>query len=137
VTTDSRIPNLDAAAIDLALTRYLASDDPQFSDVRTWARYHHALPLIVDMGGCIALRPTGELISFDWDNEKEATLDVGPYNTHIARGVGSRKYPEIDGLAPVRPAQAKTCPLCGGSGSPEPGASNVVCRCGGLGWVPL
>ncbi len=123
--------------IEQALAAYLSRDDPPgHEDVHHWARFHNALPLILDMGGCIALRTNGELISFAWDHEENALPEIDPYNEHIARAVGSRKYPEILGLAPVRGADASACTFCGGSGVLRPGIPNLVCRCGGLGWVP-
>jgi hypothetical protein len=40
----------------------------------------------------------------------------------------------------TRPADAKTCPSCGGnravSGLPEALAGRIVCQCGGSGWLP-
>jgi hypothetical protein len=105
------------------------------------ARLHQVLPLWTDMGGCIALRPSGQLVFFAWD-DPEKLEPVGAAEAHdlrmvhAARAVGSRRFPSIAGLAPVRDSSARVCPFCGGSGKLVFVPDNIVCECGGLGWVP-
>ena len=52
-------------------------------------------------------------------------------------GAASRRFPLATWFIP-RVDRAAVCASCGGSGQtslPEPIASKVRCRCGGLGWV--
>ncbi len=128
---------VESEQVERALAAYLAQAEPaHHADLRRWASFHHALPIIADMGGCVALRPDGTFIAFTWDRETELDPDLSPYNVHIARGVASRKFPTIVGLSPLRSGNSVTCPRCGGTGTPEPSHLNVICYCGGLGWVP-
>jgi hypothetical protein len=129
-------PSVVPAEVEAALMRFLADNEPDPTDVKRIARRHHALPLLLDMGGCIALRPSGELIGFLWDSPDELSVESNTQMCHVARAVGTRRYPEISGLAPVRTPQSRTCPACKGTGSIRPDLPNVVCSCGGLGWVP-
>lgn len=49
------------------------------------------------------------------------------------------KYPELKLLIPQRPVDALECPECegsGGFGHLDPAVRDVICSCGGLGWVP-
>ena len=57
---------------------------------------------------------------------------------NVALYQGSLTYPELKSLIPARPADAKDCPYCAAKGfDPSSlGKQNIVCYCGGLGWVP-
>ena len=124
------------AEVEVALSRFLSEFDPDPLDVKGIARRHHALPLLLDMGGCVALRPNGELIQFLWDTPDQITIEADPKIRHVARAVGSRRYPAISRLAPTRTSTSEVCPTCKGTGVIRPGLPNIVCSCGGLGWVP-
>ena len=132
--------HVDPSQVEAALETYLSSKEPNRSYTRRWAKHHHALPLIVDMGGCVALRPDGTLIDFAWDAEANASTLSAPRECHVARAIGSRKYPWLDGLAPVRSSGSVTCTGCGGTGNPLPGnplsIEGTVCICGNTGWLP-
>jgi hypothetical protein len=104
--------------------------------VKGIARRHHALPLLLDMGGCVALRPNGELIQFLWDAPDQVAIEADPKMRHVARAVGSRRYSAISGLAPTRTSTSEVCLTCKGTGVVRPDLPNIVCICGGLGWVP-
>ena len=132
---------VDARAVDLALEDYLAHPQEGGGELLRFAHLHRVLPLWTDWVGCIALRPTGQLVFFAWDDPEKvepvrAADDHDRRMVHAARAEGSRRFPGISGLAPVRDAGARVCPSCGGSGKLAAGPDNVVCECGGLGWVP-
>jgi len=132
---------VDAQAIELALKEYLTHPDEGAGELVRICQLHHVLPLWTDWVGCIALQPTGRLVFIVWDDpEKVETLgaagDQDRRMAHAARAEGSRRFPAISGLAPVRDASARVCPSCGGSGKPASIPDNVVCECGGLGWIP-
>src|SRR6266540_3755379 len=90
------------AEVEMALSRFLSEFDPDPLDVKGIARRHHALPLLLDTGGCVALRPNGELIQFLWDTPDQVAIEADPKMRHVARAVGSRRYSAISGLAPTR-----------------------------------
>lgn len=133
---------VDARAVELALQDYLAHPEEGGGELLRYAHLHHVLPLRTDWVGCIALRPSGQLVCFAWDDPEKveplgAAGDHARRMVHAARAEGSRRFPGIAGLAPVRDAAARVCPSCGGSGKLASVPDDVGCECGGLGWVPF
>src|SRR5438094_76955 len=59
---------VDAQAVEVALNDYLAHPDEGAGELLRFAQLHHVLPLWTDWVGCIALRPTGQLVFFSWDD---------------------------------------------------------------------
>lgn len=120
----------------------LLMDDlaPDHAYLRQVATDRHALLLCADMGGGLALRPNGEVISFQWERSDSLEIENDPRIRNLALFQGSKRFPELEQLIPLRPTGAKTCPYCHGTGvAPEAatlGIDNIVCYCGGLGWVP-
>ena len=133
--------SVDSRAVSLALDDFLLHPDEGGGELARIARQHQVLPLWADMGGCIALRPNGQLVFLAWDDPEkvEPVGAAGAHDrrmVHAARAAGSRRFPSIAGLAPVRDVGARVCPSCGGSGKVASVPDNIVCECGGLGWVP-
>lgn len=99
-----------------------------------------ALPILSDAGGIFALRPDGEIISILWDEPEKMRVESDQRIRNIALQQGSEKYPELKELVSARPDNAQTCPHCQGTGvepfSAKHNIGNVVCYCGGLGWIP-
>jgi hypothetical protein len=56
------------------------------------ARRLDVLPLTWDMGGCMALRPTGEIVSWIWDEEAKISVRDTPLDRNRAY---SRARPSI------------------------------------------
>jgi|SRR5205809_4631610 len=128
-------------AVELALEDYLTHPDEGAGELMRISRLHHVLPLWTDWVGCIALQPTGYLVFIAWDDPEKiealgAAGDQDRRMAHTARAQGSKRFPAISGLAPVRDDSARVCPSCGGSGKLASVPDNIVCECGGLGWVP-
>ena len=133
---------VDARAVELALEDYLSHPDEGGGELLRFARVHRVLPLWTDWVGCIALRPTGQLVFVAWDDPEKvepvgAAGDNDRRMVHAARAEGSRRFPRIAGLAPVRDASAQVCPSCKGSAKLAAVPNNVACECGGLGWIPF
>ncbi len=133
--------DVDAKAVEAALQNYLTHPDEGAGELLRFAQQHHVLPLWTDWMGCIALRPTGQLVFFAWDDPEKvepvgAAGDHDRRMVHAARAEGGRRFPTISGLAPVRDASARVCASCGGSGKLASVPEDIVCQCGGLGWVP-
>ncbi len=128
-----------AAAVKHRLDTFLTDAVTDPLNLRAVVAKFGALPLVTDMGGCIALRPDGAIVTFAWDEPHAFEVVVDDRLRNVALYQGSLKYPEITALVPSRPADAIDCPHCGGAGTPLLAGNtipNVICFCGGLGWVP-
>jgi hypothetical protein len=131
---------VDPAQVEASLAAYLQHPGETSADAIRAARQHRALPLWEDWTGCILLRPTGDLSFVAWDRP-ERTEEMGASQpdremAHAARAIGSRRFPAVAGLAPQRTASARECPSCHGTGRVDAAPPNIVCQCGGLGWLP-
>lgn len=108
-------------------------------DLRSIAMKHHVLPVVLDMGGCYAIKSNGTVVSFTWDRPDDIRQEVEPRIQRMVLFHASVKYVALGILAPSRPIHAVDCIACEGTGSlrtvsPDI-AKTVVCSCGGLGWV--
>ena len=130
------IPEL-ADRIRTLLAEYLADSSPDPLDLRSVVAKFDALPLTLDMGGCLAIRADGEIISFQWDEPHDARVEQNAHWRNVALYQGSLKYPELSPLVPPRPTDARPCEHCAGVAAIRAqGIKNIVCYCGGLGWLP-
>jgi hypothetical protein len=120
------------------LTDFVDESGPD--DLRRIASELNALPLRLDMGGVYAIRPDGQIISVCWDKEEDYQVENDRRICNIALFAGSKKYPELKQLIPLRSQDDVECPHCNGTGTlainAELGVDNIVCYCGGLGWIP-
>src|SRR2546427_5325494 len=76
--------SVDSRAVGLALDDYLLHPDEGGGELARIARQHQVLPLWADMGGCIALRPNGQLVFLAWD-DPEKVEPVGAAGDHDRR----------------------------------------------------
>jgi hypothetical protein len=103
---------------------------------------HGALPLMTDFMGCWALTMSGQLafIPHDAPEGLELVTDrphpAEATGIRVALAVGSRRYPALASIQPVRPADAVACAACDGTGRLPGWPENLLCACGGLGWLP-
>jgi len=117
---------------------------PMKSDAQPWladvVREFLALPLWLAVGGCYAIRADGELVEFGWDGPSGFVALDDPRLVNLALHQGSLKFPQLAPLVPTRPEAATTCGHCSGEGklavTTDPGLEQIVCYCGGLGWLP-
>lgn len=134
------IPQIAAALAEFiaAPEPYIIGGDPAL-DLRVLAAELRLLPALLDSGGCFGLHPSGEVMSFPWDEPRVLRSEPEARVRNIVVYRASLKYPSLAALVPHRPANAVTCPSCGGSGRcldlPVRLAEYVVCSCGGLGWL--
>lgn len=125
--------------IVVRLQEYLSDPAHDALNLRQLATRFEALPLCVDWEKCWALRPDGQVVVFLHEGEDpqlHTEEDVRMRN--VALFQGSLTYSEIQSLVPDRPADADDCPFCAAKGfaSERPESQNIICYCGGLGWVP-
>jgi hypothetical protein len=128
------------SAVAERLRAFLADTAPDPLGLRAVVAKFGSLPLILDMGGCYALRRDGEVVSFAWDEPHGLAVVADDRLRNAAFYQGSLKYPELNALVPARPPNAIDCSSCGGTGTLSlegRSAPNVICFCGGLGWVPV
>jgi hypothetical protein len=90
-----------------------------------------ALPVYCDMGGCLLIRPDSSIFLFDWEHQAAAP-ERDPKWLRMAAVRVARRYPALAVLAPQRPADARACSACSGTGL----LMGVTCgECVGTGWV--
>jgi hypothetical protein len=96
-----------AERIRQRLAEYLAGSAPDPLDLRSVVAKFGALPLTLDMGGCLAIRADGEIISFLWDEPHDAKIERDARWRNIALYQGSLKYRSWRHWSPrVRPTQS-------------------------------
>jgi hypothetical protein len=136
----------DIPEIATALAAFIADPKPYSIlsdpplDLRVLAAQIRLLPVVLDMGGCFGLRPSGEVASFAWDEPRQARVENDERIRNMVYHRAALKYPALAPLVPRRPPDAMVCSHCGGSGRcsglPDRLAESVTCYCGGLGWLP-
>lgn len=137
-----RLTGEETAAVRMALEAYLASPGAAElpEEVRPVARGLGALPLYVDIGGALLLRPDGTLLEVhsnqSWADEVESRVLDGPRDLMLARVAAAHAWPALASLAPERPPGAVDCSTCDGTGRLALGDLKAYCRdCGGAGWA--
>ncbi len=134
--------------IKATLKEFVANPEPYLIkfdeplDLRKIAAELNVLPMFLDMGGCYGIRPNGEIVSFSWDEPYKLEVENDPRIWNLVLFQGAKKYPELKELVPIRSPDSVECPHCKGTGIihglVEHGISpqNIVCYCGGIGWLP-
>jgi hypothetical protein len=126
-----------AAIVERLINQFLA--EPKNAEAASLVRQVRALPLHSDGGGFYGLRSTGELIEVRWDEPESVQPLTDARSRNLALHQGAGRYPELSDLEPVRNSEAIVCASCYGSGLarvPPYLQQQVVCWCGGLGWLP-
>jgi hypothetical protein len=123
--------------IEGLIAQALSAEDPWVAGV---AKDYHALTVYCDLGGCLAVRPDGEILCIPDDPATPAHIEADPIQRNLALVQASRRYAELKGVYPVRPRDARSCSDCGGTGihpiTSHAGFEAIICRCGGTGWLP-
>jgi len=130
--------------INAAIDRYAANGPTEEDSMRTLVGRARVLPLLFDWSAVLSLTPEGRLIWLEYEPPNSVTPLAEdaqkPNLVHIALAQGFLRFPELEWLPPRRGSTAIDCKSCGGTGTPringQPAPSNVVCGCGGLGWLP-
>ncbi len=111
---------------------------PEKTDLHSLVQTIGALPVYRDMGGTFFLRPDGEILSCEHDQERPPGVEQDVGWRVKALVVAAEKFPELAVLLPDRPFLAKDCRSCEGKGRvavPEIERSFFCEKCHGLGWL--
>lgn len=132
--------NVARAVLERELAAYLVAGPSEPAAAHEVASRHRVLPLFNDFMGCWALEMDGQLVFCAWEApETMAPVSdraVDGTGAHVALALGSTRFPALAAIRPVRPADAVPCTTCDGAGRLAGVPANVVCACGGLGWLP-
>jgi hypothetical protein len=114
-------------------------DQPDMKELQRTAAKYELLPLGFNWDPC-CITPTGDVVVFSWDNHEDYRIET---DQRVINGIlyqGIKKYPELNELMPVRTENDPECYSCHGTGilpfAAANDESNIVCFCGGLGWLP-
>ena len=119
--------------------RFLSSTEPDLLGLRKIAKEQSILPLVIDMSGFFGINDKREIFSFSFENLTEPIIENDNRIFNIVVFRGSETYPELKPFIPLRPVDGLECPYCLGTGiAPDQSTeiNNLVCYCGGLGWIP-
>jgi hypothetical protein len=121
------------------VSRLIAGISPESLDPAT--RANVALLQALHIGGSMwvdcYLRPNGEVVFIGEDEDHPNDESVSTEPSAVLRMIvwGSRRYPELRTLIPVRPPDAFDCPC---RQHPLFAEGKVLCpTCGGMGWLPM
>ena len=132
--------NVPRELLEAELARYLAQGQEQSPEAYAGASRHRVLPLLSDFVGCWAVTMSGQLVFFAWEEpDRVAPVSDKPVDAvgaNAALAFGSERFPALAGIRPRRPEDAVPCATCDGTGHVAGVPTNVVCACGGLGWLP-
>lgn len=97
---------------------------------------HGAFPLLLEWTETLGIKPDGSLIRWSTEGEYDGARPVDDaHDRHVVLAVASKEHRELAGIAPVRTEGALICRGCIGTGAIE-GGPELLCLCGGLGWIP-
>ena len=98
------------------------------------------LPLCADWSGYHGIREDASVVFVPYDAPRDVQPETDARIRNMVLFQGALRYPELSVWVPRRGEDDETCPACGGSGvepsSARLGLQNVICFCGGLGWIP-
>ena len=96
---------------------------------------HDALPLYLGWTATIGIQADGEIVSWSTEGDYAGVRSVEDCNWELAAlAVGSKRYPKLRGLLPIRSPGAIDC-RC--QNHPLFASGQVICEeCCGLGWLP-
>lgn len=117
------------------IAEVLGSEDPGLAWLREGVRRHGFLPLHLGWTEVLGVLPDGKLVRWPHEDAPDSLEElVEPFWRRVALVQGARTYPNLGLKFPERPDGAADCLVCGGRGQ-FPARPEVICACGGTGWV--
>lgn len=126
------------AWIEASIRDYCSETSEEPPHLKELAGQFQLLPVLIDWTGFWGLRPDGGIFMVSTEAAGEARLEEDERVRRVAIVCGTKRYPELKPLVPVRPPDARDCPHCEGRGRIDvPGVAPemIVCFCGGSGWL--
>ena len=133
----SRVTQFSGEAFDNLLEQWLLTREAH--DIhRKYVEEARLLPLYSDMGGFYGLTRSRQIVECEWDGAEEPQIVNDPRIINVALFQGAMLYPPLRALLPSRPDDAVVCKMCNGTGRVDlpQHIRNIVCYCGGAGWLP-
>src|SRR5215475_215051 len=81
-------------------------------DLRVFADEVELLPVVLDGGGGLGLRPSGEVALFLWDRPHLLRPETDARIRNMVYYQASLRYPSLAPLVPCRPVDAVVCSHC-------------------------
>lgn len=107
------------------------------SSLEKAAKELNILPLFPSGDGWYGINLDGDIVSASSDEPYKLSKECDPVTINVTLFQGIKKYPELSALSPIRTENDLTCPFCNGTGEhPLAKTINVLCYCGGVGWIP-
>lgn len=120
--------------IETWIQEFLASTDERFEWLRKCVRASSFLPLYIGWNATLGITSDERIVRLrNEDDPCEPQPVAEPFSQRLAIAQGAKKYPSLITLL-ERPVDAVDCPSCGGVGEIA-GAPQIVCECGGCGWL--
>lgn len=133
----SRVTQFNGETFDDLLAHWLLTKAGH--DIhRKYVEEEGLLPLYSDMGGFYGLTRSRQIVECEWDSAEEPSIVTDPRVINLALFQGAILYPALRSLLPSRPGNAVVCETCNGTGRVDlpQHIRNIVCYCGGAGWLP-
>jgi|SRR6478609_7241788 len=131
-----RVRPEDSDFISTRITRLQEESSPERLWQLPYVVEFGALPVYMGWTETFGIRPDGALVR--WSTESEY-IGILPITAHIDANLtlvsAARRFPDLRHLVPSRPPHATTCATCGGSGDPAIPGCDLICSCGGTGWL--
>ena len=134
--TGARVRPEDSDFISDRITRFPEESTPELLWQLPFVREFNALPLFVGWTETLGIRADGSLVRWSTESEYSGAQPITKLvDVNLALVSAARRYPGLQHVIPSRPPHATTCTTCGGTGSPAIPSYDLVCSCGGAGWV--
>jgi hypothetical protein len=123
--------------IELKIKEFISSSSPEAEYLKYYVAKHLLLPMYIDWTCFYGIRPNGEIVVISHEDEEgEPFVERDPRIINLVLFQGAKKYSDLTRLVPERPQNAIECQYCEGEGEIEYQGVEIVCYCGGLGWIP-
>ena len=122
-----------------------AADPPRFANMVSESEWHTAarkrgqIPVYSDFVGVFTIDQAGRGFFAECADLRDQIEITDPKELHVVRWLAAERRPEVAHLRPARGPRDPSCASCGGSGHPSYAphtAHNLICECGGSGWMP-
>lgn len=120
------------------LKEFVSASTPDPGGLRPIVERLAVLPLFFNWDDFYAIRLDGQVMVVGWGPPYEMRL-ADARETNLALFQGTSKYPALCLLIPPRPLGSSHCSYCNGRGNFSHFSlplKEMVCYCGGLGWLP-